>query len=69
MTGSGFQLFAFTETFLRWIKKYVSVLDKIASLVFELGKILLEEGKTSLDVGLDSGGFRDLTIEGLVVHG
>ena len=69
MTGSGFQLFAFTETFLRWIKNYVSVLDKIASLVFELGEILLEEGKTSLDVGLDSGGFRDLAIEGLVVHG
>jgi hypothetical protein len=48
---------------------YVGILDKNTSLVFELGKSLLEEGKTGLDVGFDSSGFRDLAIEGFVVHG
>ncbi len=47
----------------------MGILDKNTSLVFELSKSLLKESKTGLDVGFDSSGFRDLAIEGFVVHG
>ena len=64
----GFHLFALSQTFLKWLKNYVSVLDKNSSLVLELGEILLKEGESWLNVGLDSSGLRGLAVKGFVVH-